>query len=103
MIRTREHKYYPYKEEVDIVELSLIHIYGDYNPEWEKEDNGYDIEKAKAYLAESDYVKNGSPTLVIMTESNEVKTKAAQMIQNYCKAVSYTHLDVYKRQILGSN
>ena len=54
-------------------------LYGDYNPEWEKEDNGYDIEKAKAYLAESDYVKNGSPTLVIMTESNEVKTKAAQM------------------------
>lgn len=45
------------------------------------------IEKAKAYLAESDYVKNGSPTLVIMTESNEVKTKAAQMIQNYCKEI----------------
>lgn len=62
-------------------------LYGDYNPEWEKEDNGYDIEKAKAYLAESDYVKNGSPTLVIMTESNEVKTKAAQMIQNYCKEI----------------
>ena len=62
-------------------------LYGDYNPEWEKEDNGYDIEKAKAYLAESDDVKNGSPTLVIMTESNEVKTKAAQMIQNYCKEI----------------
>lgn len=62
-------------------------LYGDYNPEWESKDVGYDVEKAKAYLAESDYVKNGSPTLVIMTESNEVKTKAAQMIQNYCKAI----------------
>lgn len=62
-------------------------LYGDYNPEWEKLDNGYDVEKAKAYLAESDYVKNGSPTLVLMTESNEVKTKAAQMVQNYCKAI----------------
>lgn len=62
-------------------------LYGDYNPEWESKDNGYDPEKAKEYLAESDYVKNGSPTLVIMTESNEVKTKAAQMIQNYCKEI----------------
>lgn len=62
-------------------------LYGDYNPAWETQDIGFDVEKAKAYLAESDYVKNDSPTLVIMTESNEVKTKAAQMIQNYCKAI----------------
>lgn len=62
-------------------------LYGDYNEEWESKDNGYDVEKAKEYLAQSDYVKNGSPTLVILTESNEVKTKAAQMIQNYCKEI----------------
>ena len=62
-------------------------LYNDYNPEWEELDNGYDVEKAKEYLAQSDYVKNGSPTLVLITESNEVKTRAAQMIQNYCKEI----------------
>lgn len=62
-------------------------LYGDYNPDWENEDNGYDVETAEDYLSKSNYAANGSPTLRILTESNEVKTKAAQMIQNYLQAI----------------
>lgn len=62
-------------------------IYGDYNDDWAELDPGYDVETAKEYLAQSDYVANGSPTIRIGLETNDVKVKAAQMIQNYLQAI----------------
>lgn len=61
--------------------------YSDYNPDWEADYFNYNVEKAKELLAESDYVKNGSPSIRIAFETNDSKQKAAQMMQAYMNAV----------------
>lgn len=62
-------------------------IYPDYNADWDNRDPEYNVETAKEYLAKSNYVANGSPTLKIAVQNNDAKSKAAQMIQNYLAVV----------------
>ena len=55
----------------------------DYDPEWEKTENYsqiFDVEKAKDYLAKSNYAANGSPTLTIVCKSSEADKNAVQMM-----------------------
>ena len=60
----------------------------DYNDKWNSEDYySYNIEKAKELLAESSYVSAGSPTLRLMLQSNDEKSKAAVIIQGYLLAI----------------
>ena len=59
--------------------------FGDFDPEWENEENycnTTDIEKAKEYLADSDYAANGSPELVLICKSIEAEQNAVETIQN---------------------
>ena len=67
---------------------SAMYTYGtpyfkDYDPAWESDENycnTHDLDKAKDYLAKSDYAANGSPTITVICKSAEADKNAVQMI-----------------------
>ncbi len=64
--------------------------FSDYDPAWENEENYltvHDVEKAKEYLAASNYAANGSPTLEVICKSAEADKNAVQMILGQLSAV----------------
>jgi len=64
--------------------------FSDYDPAWENEENYltvHDVEKAKDYLAKSNYAANGSPTLEVICKSAEADKNAVQMILGQLSAV----------------
>ena len=61
--------------------------YSDYDPAWAEDYFNYDVELAQEYLAQSNYVANGSPTIRIALESNDSKQRAAQMMQAYMNEI----------------
>lgn len=69
-----------------------------YNTAWESEDYyNYDVEKAKAALAESNY--NGE-TLSLLVSNSTVMSRMAQMIQAYCSAIGVT-VELDSRDLAG--
>ena len=57
--------------------------FSDYDEAWESDSNysnTTDLDKAKDYLAKSDYAKNGSPTITVICKSTEQDKNAVQMI-----------------------
>ena len=64
--------------------------FSDYDPAWENEENYltvHNVEKAKEYLAKSNYAANGSPTLEVICKSAEADKNAVQMILGQLSAV----------------
>lgn len=64
--------------------------FSDYDASWENEENYltvHDVEKAKEYLANSNYAANGSPVLEVICKSAEADKNAVQMILSQLSAV----------------
>ena len=64
--------------------------FSDFDPAWENEENYltvHDTEKAKEYLAASNYAANGSPTLEVICKSAEADKNAVQMILSQLAAI----------------
>ncbi len=64
--------------------------FSDYDPAWETEENYLNVhsaEKAKEYLAASNYAANGSPKLEVICKSAEADKNAVQMILGQLSAV----------------
>ena len=64
--------------------------FSDYDPAWETEENYlniHDVEKAKEYLAKSNYAANGSPKLEVICKSAEADKNAVQMILGQLSAI----------------